>query len=245
MPTTKLQSILSAIALILALGVWVTYCHDPQIRKAALQGQQDQTDNRTIARLAAESFQAETVSRRAIAAADLRASRAGNRADSLADALLARPDTIYVRSDISRLVVAHRIERDSLKNTIAERDAAIFRLTASVANYRDTLVPRLETARDNWKRAASKPDYLLTDVAGGILAGIGLAKRDPTLVGAGAATISIPRLVHAVGDLLHLSARPSGSDLRGLHIAGPEMRMVAPFQGYWPKRGASGVDRPR
>lgn len=146
--TSKLQPILTAVALILAMGFWITYCHDPQVRKAALQGQQDQTDNRTIARMAFESFAQESTFQR--------------ERDSTAKVIAKLRRRVIPRDSIlihDTLQVVFQLDaRDSVIDALSAQHVQdslhILFWRGQAIVYRDSLVPALVLARDNWKRQA-------------------------------------------------------------------------------------------
>jgi hypothetical protein len=184
------------VALALLGALWLSYFHDPQVRREALQGQQDQTDNKTIARLAAESFQRESTFRRE---RDSTARVIAN----LRSRVLPR-DTIAIK-DTNPVFYRQLAVRDSLIAALDARHVQdslqiLFYRGQAVA-YRDSLAPALQRARDTWKKAAQQPRHTVTDIAGGVALGYGLAEDNPTAAGVGAALIVAPRVVHLLGKI--------------------------------------------
>ena len=157
----------------------------------------DARANIVIARLAAEIFQQE--------------STFAHQQDSTARVII-RLRNRRIPVDTLRLTVTDTVVLDQLD----VRDSIIVALDSAVeqaqrtalfwqratVTYRDSVIPSLQRARDDWKRQASE-SHMVTDLSGGALVGYGIAEKNEVVVVTGAGLVVLPRVFDGVRRLLH------------------------------------------
>lgn len=186
--------VLAALAVILALVV-VDTCARRSERAKLEARMRDRRDDSTVARLAAELLESEKAFRRArdstgrvirgLQAKIASVPKLGTNVPNVGTNPELLPDS---RDSLLAALTAGRTQ-DSLQ---------ILFWKAQVA-ARDSIIPRLQQARDSWRREASKPRHTVTDISGGFLLGVGLARESGVTAGVGGALILLPRALDALG----------------------------------------------
>lgn len=190
---TKWRPVLYASAIVLLGMLYVRACWEPSIRADERRRAEDRgTDSifRKLEQEAAESLKAFTRERDSTGRV-IRALRARTAPQKPADNILAQlVEQIAVRDS---LILAHEAGR--------QQDSLQLLFWRSAVAQRDSIIPRLQQARDSWRREASKPRHTVTDIAGGVLLGFGAARESEVLAATGGALILVPRVVDAIGRL--------------------------------------------
>lgn len=186
--TEKLRPALYVAAALLLGSAYVSWCHDPAVRAAALRGAGDRRDDSTVSRLV---YEARTAEARFLRARDSTGREIANQRKILDELNVNRKpltDTVYVQAALAG--------RDSL---ISDLTSALVQDSLQIAFWRaqvvarDSLIPRLTAARDAWRKSAERPRYVITDILGGAALGYALAKDNRVAAGVGGVLILLPR----------------------------------------------------
>lgn len=194
----QLPGVVVAALVVIVAMITVRECGYRDGAKNAVAAQRDLTDNKTIARMAAEQFATEAQHARDTAT------------------LRAELRTLRARMIPTAVLVSQAAPNDTLVSQLAVRDSVIAGLDSALAisdgqarfwksqavAWRDTLGPRLVQARDAWRKQAERPRYTVTDIGGGAIAGWGLAQKNETAVLVGAGVILLPRVWGSVKRIL-------------------------------------------
>jgi len=200
---------LPVVAILVGAALWNAWCDNPQVRRDALQVQQDTRDDSTHD--ANERWKADFAAREMQRESTL--SVIGKDRDYYrhrAAVLTAR--TIVVDSATLRAtLLAQLAVRDTLiansLSVIAQQDIQVSIYRAMVVDRDSLLVKRereiaaLTTARDVWKRQAQQPSYTVTDIVGGAALGYGLAEENEIAVAVGVTAIVAPRVFRLIGKI--------------------------------------------
>lgn len=179
---------LYAIAIVLLGMLYVRACWEPSIRADERRRAGDRSDDSAIARLAAREVEHERAFSRERDSTSRVIANLRSRVRVVHDTV-----TVYQRAPVDSLVAAldARHRADSLETLFWRAQTAA----------RDSIIPRLQQARDDARRKASRRDHMLTDVGGAALATYGILEKNEFAFAAGAAVIALPRVLDALGRL--------------------------------------------
>ena len=190
---TKWRPVLLAIGLLFLGMLYVRACWEPSIRADERRRAGDRSDDSAIARLAARELEREK--------AFSRERDSTGRVIANLRSRIAPRDSVRL-TDTSRYIYQLAV-RDTL---IAAQASALSRDSLQLLFWKAqndtmlrTIVPNLVTARDSWRREASKPRHTLTDILGGTALGYAVAKENEVAAATGGALIVLPRVLDLLG----------------------------------------------